>query len=60
MTKEQFFTWHANNGGKNHYGVYRGKLEYIKYKDWLKLKAGIRVELPCGAVYTIPEDKKGS
>jgi hypothetical protein len=53
MNKEQFFTYHANAGGKLLTCYIGGQLYNINKREWLKLPPKTAIELPNGITYRI-------
>jgi hypothetical protein len=55
MNKEQFFTYHANAGGKLLTCYISGLVYNINRREFNKLPRGTKLELPCGTLYTITD-----
>ena len=55
ISKENFFKYHANSGGKILSCYLHGKLEHISYADFMKIPPQV-IELPSGGRYSIRKD----
>ena len=54
LNREQFFAYHANNGGKILTCYISNTLYHINKREWNNLPTGKKIELPCGTCYTMP------
>lgn len=53
MNKQQFFSYHANAGGKLITCYISGQVYNINWREFNKLPKNTKVELPYGQVYII-------